>query len=57
MLQYKNFPDITILIKKLSEEIISIDPDGCKDIDDAFSYKPIKDGISTIFIYLMFIIF
>ena len=44
-LQYKNLIDITTDREKLSEEIISIDPDGCKDIDDAFSYKPIKDGI------------
>ena len=35
----------------LSEDIISIDPDGCRDIDDAFSIKP-KNGNITVDIHI-----
>lgn len=35
----------------LNGDIISIDPDGCRDIDDAFSIKP-KNGIITVDIHI-----
>ena len=35
----------------LDGDIISIDPDGCKDIDDAFSIKP-KNGTITVDIHI-----
>ena len=44
-LQFENLLNSNIDREKLTGDIVSIDPDGCGDVDDAFTYKYIKDAI------------
>ena len=44
-LQFNNLIHSNIDREKLTGDIISIDPEGCRDVDDAFTYKNIKDTV------------
>ena len=44
-LQFENICKHSIDREILSEDIISIDPEGCRDIDDAFSLRPKNKNI------------
>lgn len=57
MSQIHNHPNYIIEDRRETHQIITIDPDGCNDFDDAFSIQKIDDSTMEISIYIANVFF